>query len=140
MAPDEPTTEERSTPAEQAAAFPIVGIGASAGGLQALQQLLQALPPDTGMGFIIVQHLSPDHASSLAEILGRSTTMPVCEVREEPEVKANHVYVIPPGRSMLIAEGRLRLLPLPQERRFVHHGIDQFFHRWSRMTGGSSSA
>jgi len=79
------------------APFPVVGVGASAGGLEALTQLLRALPHDTGMGFIIVQHLAPTHASTLAEILSRAAKMPVCEVRDEAVVEADHVYVIPPG-------------------------------------------
>ena len=105
--------------------FPIVGIGASAGGLDALTQLLQALPPDTGMGFVIIQHLSPTHVSSLAEILARVTTMPVCEVRDEPVVEPDHVYIIPPGRDMSIAGGKLHLEP--QARPVRPRGIDQFF-------------
>ena len=107
------------------AGFPIVGIGASAGGLEALQQLLGAVPADTGMGFVIVQHLAPDHASSLAEILARATKMPVCEVSEEPVVEPDHVYVIPPGRDMIVAGGKLVLLA--QQRHTAHRGIDRFF-------------
>ena len=110
---------------ENGASFPVVGVGASAGGLEALRKLLGALPRDTGMGFVIVQHLAPDHASSLVEILARATKMPVREVRDEPAVEPDHVYVIPPGRDMIIAGGKLRLLP--QERNARHRGIDQFF-------------
>ena len=98
-APSDPSPQKTHTP------FPIVGIGASAGGLEALQQLLGAMPVDTGMGFVVVQHLAPDHASSLAEILARATKMPVCEVSEEPVVEPDHVYVIPPGRDMIVAGG-----------------------------------
>ena len=116
-----------------AAPFPVVGIGASAGGLEALQQLLGAVPVDTGMGFVIVQHLAPDHASSLAEILARATRMPVCEVSEEPTVEPDHVYVIPPGRDMIISGGKLRLLP--QERNARHRGIDQFFRSLAEDSG-----
>ena len=75
--------------------FSIVGIGASAGGLEAVTQLLRALPIDTGSGFVIIQHLAPDHASDLAEILSRATMMPVCAVRDELEVEPNCIYVIP---------------------------------------------
>src|SRR5690606_25869667 len=89
----------------------IVGVGASAGGLDAYQQLLAALPVDTGMAFVLVQHLAPEHQSMLAEILGRVTAMPVMEVRDEPRVAPNHVYVIPPNRSMLLADGHLKLVP-----------------------------
>ncbi|MCW1921704.1 ATP-binding protein [Luteolibacter arcticus] len=117
-------------------AFPVVGVGASAGGLEALRQLLAALPPDTGMGFVIVQHLAPERESSLAEILSRATKMPVCEVSEacgEPEVEADHVYVSPPGCELIIEGGKLRLLP--QERNARHHGIDQFFRALAEDCG-----
>jgi two-component system CheB/CheR fusion protein len=110
---------------ETGAAFPIVGVGASAGGLDAVTQLLRALPIDTGSGLVIIQHLAPDHASNLPAILSRATTMPVCEVRDEPEVQPDHVYVIPPGRDMIIAGGKLQLLP--QDRYARRRGIDQFF-------------
>ncbi len=111
--------------ADNGVPFPIVGIGASAGGLEAVTQLLRALPADTGAGLVIVQHLAPGHASNFAEILARATTMPVNEVRDEPEVEPNCVYVIPPGRNMVIANGKLQLLPQdPYARR---RGIDQFF-------------
>lgn len=115
---------ERDEPGDQAA-FPIVGVGASAGGLEAFTQLLQALPTDTGMAFVLVQHLAPTYPSALAEILSRATTMPVTEVHDEPTVEPNHVYVIPPDRSMIIARGTLQLLP--REGRGVHRPVDQFF-------------
>jgi chemotaxis methyl-accepting protein methylase/two-component sensor histidine kinase/PAS domain-containing protein len=117
--------EDEEIPFESGAAFPVVGVGASAGGLEALTLLLRALPVDTGAGFVIVQHLAPDHASTLAEILSRATKMSVCEVRDEPEVEPDHVYVIPPGRDMIIAGGKLLLLP--QDRYARRRGIDQFF-------------
>ncbi|HVE66882.1 MAG TPA: chemotaxis protein CheB, partial [Thermoanaerobaculia bacterium] len=104
---------------------PVVGVGASAGGLEAFTQLLRALPADTGMAFVLVQHLAPSHASALAEILSRATTMPVTEVEDEPTVEPNHVYVIPPGQSMVISEGTLNLMP--REGRGAHHPVDMFF-------------
>ena len=116
--------EERDAAGDEAV-FPIVGVGASAGGLGAFTQLLQALPADTGMAFVLVQHLAPSHPSALAEILGRATTMPVTEVHDEPTVEPNHVYVIPPNRSIIIARGTLQLLP--REGRGVHRPVDQFF-------------
>ena len=106
--------------------FPIVGIGASAGGLDAFKQLLQALSADTGMAFVLVQHLAPTHVSMLADILACSTTMPVVEVKDEPPVLANHVYVIPPNRTMVMTDGHLRLLPR-EEGRGLHRPIDAFF-------------
>src|SRR4051812_25734622 len=82
--------------AQPALPFPVVCVGASAGGLEAFTQLLSALPADTGMAYVLVSHLSPSHASHLAEILSRSTKMPVTEVKDEPRVQPNAVYVIPP--------------------------------------------
>src|SRR5260221_6301310 len=105
--------------------FAIVGIGASAGGLDAMTQLLQALPADTGMAFVLVQHLDPTHESLLATILARSSSMPVNEVREEPAIEPNHVYVIPPDRNMTVAGGRLKLYPR-EEGRGRHHTVDAF--------------
>src|SRR6267154_5159857 len=105
--------------------FPVVCVGASAGGLEAFTQLLSALPTDTGMAFVLVSHLSPSHASHLAEILSRATQLPVNEVKDEPRVEPNCVYVIPPDSNMIIAQGSLKLIP----RHKVdgrHHPIDLF--------------
>src|SRR6266850_6851895 len=91
--------------------FPIVGIGASAGGLEAATQLLKHLPSDTGMGFVLVQHLDPAHESALAQILGRATSMSVSEVTPNLPVEPNHVYVIPPNKNLSIEQGILKLPP-----------------------------
>ncbi len=122
-----------SAQSSPAVSFPIVGIGASAGGLEAFTQLLKALPDDTGMAFVLVQHLAPSHASALAEILSRATRMPVTEVHEDSIVEPNHVYVIPPDRSMTIIGGALQLLP--REGRGAHHPIDQFFRSLAQEHG-----
>src|SRR5262245_16227041 len=76
--------------------FPIVGIGASAGGLEAFKALLTHLPPETGMAFVLVQHLDPHHESKLGDLLRAVTTMPVLETTHGMQVRPNHVYVIPP--------------------------------------------
>src|SRR3954469_23714308 len=89
--------------------FSIVGVGASAGGLEAFTQLLKNLPDDTGMGFVLVQHLDPDHESALAQILARITTMPVREGANGLRISPNHVYIIPPNTDMATIEGRLKL-------------------------------
>src|SRR5881396_1702834 len=131
--PSTPTAASDSQPesagtdalSQSALPFPVVCIGASAGGLEAFTQLLSALPMDTGMAFVLVSHLSPSHASHLAEILSRATKMPVNEVKDEPKVQPNRVYVIPPDRSMIIADGVLKLLPR-REVRGQHHPIDLF--------------
>ncbi|MEO8362464.1 MAG: chemotaxis protein CheB, partial [Vicinamibacteria bacterium] len=109
----------------KASGFPIVGVGASAGGLEAFTQLLKALPPDPGIALVLVQHLAPSHPSSLAEILSRACALPVTEVQGKTPVEPNHVYVIPPGRGMVIAKSALHLLP--REEGTLHRPIDQFF-------------
>ncbi|MEG4517542.1 MULTISPECIES: chemotaxis protein CheB [unclassified Microcoleus] len=91
--------------------FPVVGIGASAGGLEAFKQLLSHLPIDTGMAFVIIQHMLPTQESVLSEILARSTQMPVHEVTEGMPIGPNQVYVIPPNVSMIIDRGVLKLTP-----------------------------
>ena len=93
------------------APFPIVGIGASAGGLEAFRQLLGALPADSGMAYVLVQHLDPRHESILAELLSEATKMQVSEVKGDMRVEPNRVYVIPPSKDMVIADGMLKLVP-----------------------------
>src|SRR5512137_832988 len=81
----------------------VVAIGASAGGIEALTDLMSHLPVDTGMAFVLVQHLDPKHHSLLTELLARKTAMIVTEVSDGLKVKPNHVYVIPPNASMSIS-------------------------------------
>lgn len=111
---------------EQAKPFPIVGIGASAGGYEAFTDFLAALARDTGMAFVLVQHLDPKHKSKLTELLVHSTKIPVLEAREGLEVEPNHIYVIPENTNMTIQRGCLRLSP-----RRLHEAppmpIDLFF-------------
>ena len=82
--------------------IPVVGIGASAGGLEAFRELVQALPIDTGMAFVLVSHLSKTYKSMLSELLSKVTKMPVAEVRGETPVLANHIYVISPNATLAI--------------------------------------
>jgi two-component system CheB/CheR fusion protein len=105
--------------------FPVVGIGASAGGLEAIRRLLQSLPDEIGMAFVLVQHLHPEHPSALSEILSRVTRMPVTEVTDEPELVPDRVYVIPPGRVMTVSKGHLQVFP--RESPGPSHPIDLFF-------------
>lgn len=107
-------------------AFPIVGIGASAGGLEASTELLKNLPSDTGMAFVLVQHLDPKHISILPELLSRATKMPVDSVKDGMKVEPNHVYVMPPNVNMAIFHGVLNLMPRV-ETRGMHMTIDYFF-------------
>ncbi len=92
------------------AAFPVVALGASAGGLEAIVQLLSVLTADTGMAYVIIQHLAPTHESMLSSILGKHTRMPVQEVTDRVLVEPNVVYIIPPGKDMEIIDGHLSLV------------------------------
>lgn len=112
--------------AETAGGFPVVGIGASAGGLEALQKLFEPMPADTGLAFVVVQHLAPEHPSILSELLGKIAVIPVAEASDGQEVRANHIYVIPPDRDLGILHGKLQLLE-PVEPRGHRHPIDFFF-------------
>src|SRR5215469_8474887 len=106
--------------------LPIVGIGASAGGVEALEQFFKSLPAGNGLAFVVVTHLPPDRESMLSEILGRVTRMPVVEARDGDKVEAEHVYVLPPSAILTIRGGRLRLRrtgPTDRERA----PIDVFF-------------
>jgi len=123
--PFTPGIDEHLSPTN--ASFPIVGVGASAGGLEAFTGFLQHLPANTGMAFIFVQHLAAQHASMLVSLLSRSTAMPVKEVRHGTPVKPNHVHVIPPNALMRIAGGVLELEPRPEERG-APRPIDYFLH------------
>ena len=120
-----PRDEQETSPRSPSTRFPIVGIGASAGGLEAFIELLKHLPADTGMAFVLVQHLAPQHESMLTEVLSRATRLPVAEVTEGLEVLPNHVYVIPPNTNMAIEDNTLRLLPRTSHRG-VQMPIDYF--------------
>ena len=105
---------------------PIVAIGASAGGLEALQVLFESAPVATNAAYIVIPHLDPDHESLMTELLARRTGLLVEQVTHGTEPEAGHVYLIPPGTSMTIEEGRLRLEALPRPRG-VRRPIDTFF-------------
>jgi len=114
--------------AQPAKDFPIVGIGASAGGLAAFEAFFSGMPADTdpGMAFVLVQHLAPDHKSILSELVKRYTRMQVLEVADGMAVKPNHAYIIPPNRDMAFLNGALQLLE-PAAPRGQRLPIDFFF-------------
>jgi two-component system CheB/CheR fusion protein len=91
--------------------FPVIGVGASAGGLEAFKQLIREIPSDSGMAYVLVQHLNPSHESNLTEILSRGTKIPVQEITDELHIEPNHIYVIPPDKILTTADGRLNLSP-----------------------------
>jgi len=87
----------------------VVGIGASAGGLEAFRKLLEALPADTGIAFVLIPHLEPTHASMMVDLLGLHTAMAVLQVTDGMPIECNHVYVIPPQVYLSVHDGLLRL-------------------------------
>ncbi len=113
------------------ASFPIVGIGASAGGLEAVSAFLKAFPARTGMAIVIVQHLAPQHDSALAQLLSKATDMPVLEVPHATAVERDHIYVIPPDKIMTIQNGVLHLIPRARAA-VPHHPIDEFLTSLAR--------
>ena len=112
---------------EQSAAFPIVAIGASAGGLDACRMLLDALTPDAGLAFILVQHLDPTHESMLVELLASHTSMTVLQATDGMPIEREHLYVIPPGAYLSVKAGALKLSQ-PQERHGARLPFDFLLH------------
>ena len=106
--------------------FPVVGLGASAGGLQVLLGFFERMPATSGMAFVVILHLSPDHESNVAEILQRVTRMPVVQVNAPTGIEANHVYVIAPSHDLSMNDGQL-VLSDPVRARGAHLAIDLFF-------------
>ena len=117
--------------------FPVVGIGASAGGVQALQRFFGAMPAANGMAFVVVVHLSPRHQSYVAEVLQRKTGMPVIQVNETVHVEPDHVYVIPPCCDLFMDDGLLRLSE-PSRVSGSHIAIDIFFRTLAEVHGEHS--
>ncbi|MDF0700424.1 PAS domain S-box protein [Rhizobium sp. MC63] len=107
-------------------AMPIVGIGASAGGIEALGRFFDAMPPDSGCAFVVVLHLDPKHESEMAHILSARTAMPVAQVRDGMTVERDHVYVIAPDTELRVQEGKLRV-SRPCTSRGPRHPVDVLF-------------
>jgi two-component system, chemotaxis family, CheB/CheR fusion protein len=108
------TSAKKKLPAKSAVkenSFPVVAIGASAGGLEAMIELLKYLPSDTGMAFIYVQHLSPDHKSLLPEILSNKTIMTVQEIDDMDKIKPDNIFVIPYNKGIQVTDGHIKLIP-----------------------------
>src|SRR5688572_2861100 len=105
--------------------FPIVGIGASAGGLDAFKKLLRAIPEKSGMAYVLVQHLAPEHESVLPELLRKVSKIPVSEIEDSVKLHPDHVYVIPPNKILTTVDGYLKLSPRDSIK--THLIIDVFF-------------
>ena len=127
--PLDPGVPEPSAPAP----FPVVGIGASAGGLEAVRTLLQHLPDDTGMAFVVIQHLDPKVESKLPDLLGSSTRMPVVAAGHGEEVRPNHIYVISPNATLSITRGVLQTEPRGEAK--PHLPVDIFFRSLAQDRG-----
>jgi two-component system, chemotaxis family, CheB/CheR fusion protein len=124
MPPDPEAVSDE--PPRQPQRVQLVGIGASAGGVRALGDFFRALPDRPGMAFVVVMHLSPEHESQLAEMLQRDSRMPVRQVQGRTRLEVDHVYVIPPNRSLELADGHLELSEF-SEARGRRSPIDTFF-------------
>jgi len=123
--------------AAETGAFPIVGVGASAGGFEAFAEMLKHLPENTGMAFVFVQHLDPTHSSVLTEIIARSTKIPVSEVTDRMKIEPNRIYVIPANATMILQGGELRLSPRLLSRG-QHLPIDHFFYSLADELGNKA--
>jgi two-component system, chemotaxis family, CheB/CheR fusion protein len=145
MGPDATVTvplkavEGRFEKPEQCESLYIVGIGASAGGLESLEQMFRHMPPDSGMAFVVIQHLSPDFKSFMDELLSRQTDIPVCRAEHEMEVQANHIYLIPPRKEMIISGGKL-LLTDKDPKQSLTLPIDHFFRSLAQEAGSCAMA
>lgn len=129
-------SEQKRTPSDQVecAEFHIAGLGASAGGLEALEAFFASMPTDSGIAFIVVQHLSPDFKSRMHELLARRTSLPIHRVENGMEVEPNSIYLIPPKMEMAISERKL-LLTEKTPNRSLSHPIDLFFRSLAHDAG-----
>ncbi|MBI1296716.1 PAS domain S-box protein [bacterium] len=129
--------ENTPTPSTQIP-LSVVGIGASAGGLAALRIFITSLPDNTGLTFVVIVHLSPEHESVLAQLLQPYTKMPVMQVTQPIEMQPNHVYVIPPAKRLLVTEGKLELaeFDMPRGKRLQ---IDVFFRSLAEHHGDGAA-
>ncbi len=116
---------QKGNAAGGARAFPVVALGASAGGLDAFQKFFDAMPADSGMAFVLIQHLDPTHASMMRDLLSGHTLMQVAEVSDGMRLEPDHVYLIPPGAYLALQDGALRL-SRPRERHGARLPFDFF--------------
>ena len=128
------TRQDISKPGASITGFPIVGMGASAGGLEAFESFFKAMPGDSGMAFVLISHLDPTHISILPELIQKKTRMKVHLITDGMQVQPNMIYVIPPNKDMAILNGTLHLMDLPQPRGF-NLPIDSFFKSLAQDQG-----
>lgn len=112
--------------------FPVVGIGASAGGLDAFKRLLKVIPENSGMAYVLVQHQDPRHESMLPELLQKATSIPVEEITDEIRVEPDHIYIIPSNKMLVATDGMLLLTPRVATKNDQALLIDNFFRHWPK--------
>ena len=132
--PENDSDLQNASSASPTPTFPLVGLGASAGGIQALQTFFENMPNQSGMAFVVIMHLSPNHESNLASILQHRTSMPVLQVTEPTRVAPNHVYVIPPSKHLLLQDGHIEVVE-PQQATGKRLAVDLFFRTLSASYG-----
>src|SRR5215216_590614 len=130
----ETNRQQESGPSRNGSAIPIVGIGASAGGIGALEVLVPLFERGAGLAYVVVQHLDPERKSELAALLGRIARIPVIEIADQVTIETDHVYVIPPNVALGISNNRLQISP-PTEQRFQRTPIDGFFISLAEANG-----
>jgi two-component system CheB/CheR fusion protein len=118
--------------------FPIVAIGASAGGLEAASELFKQIPSDTGMAYVYIQHLDRDYKSRLAEIMSKTASISVEQVKNNVQVERNKLYIIPPNKDMLLAKGLLKLSSRIRSSNLICRSM-LFFHRWQNTNAKDPS-
>ena len=124
-----------------AGCFYVVGLGASAGGLEALRDFFAAVPAESGAAFVVIQHLAPAHRSQMVELLATHTTVPVSQIEDGVMIQPDHIYVIPPGKWVKIFRGRLFLQrPGKTRSRFADRLLLPLASRRSRRTGNRHRA
>src|SRR5215213_2635962 len=127
-------SEKRNLHIDSSKNFLIVGIGASAGGIQALRAFFEQVPADSGIAYVVILHLSPDHDSLLSEVLQTVSKIPVTQVTQTVRVERDHVYVVPPDQHLTIADGHIcvALNVTVQDRRAP---VDIFFRTLAESHG-----
>src|SRR5215469_2059958 len=117
--------------------FFVVGIGASAGRITPLREFVNSIPKEIGMAYVVILHLSPQHESNLAELLQSKSSIPVTQVTESVDVTANHVYVIPPSKDLVVMDGSIKLTEVERSRG-AHTSIDLFLRTLADAYGANA--
>ena len=128
-----------SPPPDEPKQFLVAGIGASAGGIGALREFFSHVSPDSGIAYVVVMHLSPEHASNLSSVLQNQTAIPVTEVTATIRIEPNHIYVIPPNKYLMVEDGVIELTE-PERRRGSHTSIDLCFRTLAEAHGKDAVA